>query len=741
MWLYRLSQALLLLTLTLGPLATAAPPGDPGLAPALELQGAAPFEGVKLAVTGAEFQRELHIQSTFSMPVSVKIVVTPLRDEAGRLWDITWEVEGKPPEPPVVVTPFGNIALTLKGRLPADGTYTGDILLLSTGEPSRTRLVITRGPAPLPVKVLELKPVQGTAEAFGSSSVQVRLSVQETSGEALVVTPTVLELSRVTRGQLEFQAPFVPLAAPPLKLAGGASLPTTLTVEGLDGAGEYKGTLRLASSTLQPVDQVFHVFLKEGWWVAFGWICAGIAVSLLFRWLVQSVRPRLETQRAALLLRQELGLEAQALEPQDTPGHRVLAGMLGEADLLVMRSGAGALKAQEAQAGLDALQGKRSLFPLWLAIRRQVQALRPASLRAPFQESLTQVENLLTGTAPAPAVIDAALKTLEKMPEEMTQAARGALRQALEALDTEVKVRRDLPASRLGRRLGAEVAPELEKAQALLAENQAAEAFTAYDRARESYVELLAEELASQVRGNPPLGFSTNDWEELRGRVLAGLEAARGQKVNLDAAFEAYPRAHRLFLTGITRALSNALDELKKDVDRSTELSPSQRTERKERIGKLEPLLQAVLEKIRLGQLSEAVTQYDAALTELRQATLGVKIRGQVTERLALAEASPAALELPLAGRPTPLGAAKDRTRAPLGSVTSWRRMSDVGISAFLALLAGILGVLALWQTDATWGGWTAHATALLWGLGLHQAAFSTVAGLADSLLGKKELA
>ncbi|SEU25204.1 hypothetical protein [Stigmatella erecta] len=739
MWLCRLSKAVFLLTLTLGTLATAAPDGES--APSLEILGASPTEGVKLAVTGGDFHRELHLQSTFATPVAaLRTVVTPLRDGTGQLWDIAWEVEGTPPDAPVALAPFGSVTLRLKGRLPADGTYTGDILLMAGSTQSRTRLTITRGASPLPVKVLELPPVQGTAEAFGHTGVQVRISLQETSGEAHVVTPTVVALSRVTHDGREFQAPFAPHEAPALKLAGGASLPATLTVEGLEGAGEYQGTLRLSSPTRQPVDQTFHVFLREGWWVAFAWICAGIAVSLLFHWLAQSVRPPLETQRAALLLRQELSLEARALEPENALGHRLLTGMLGEADVLVMRAGAGALKAREARATLDALRGKRALFPRWRAIRHQVQALRPAPLRGPFQAQLSPVEAVLTEATPPRAALETAMKTLEQMPGEMLHATRGALRESLELLEGEVKARRDVPGSRLGRRLGAELTPELEKAQAQLSEGQLAEAFTTYDRARESYVDLLAEELASQARGGPPLGFSAGDWDELRTRVLAGLEAARGQKATLDLAFEAYARAHRLFLTGATRALSSALEDLKRDVDRTAELSPAHRTERKERLGKLEPLLQATLEKLRRGQPAEAVASYEAALAELRQALVGVKVRGHITERLVLAEASPAALELPLAGKPTPLPTAPEPPLVPPGAVTRGRRLSDAGISTFLALFAGIVGVLALWGTDLTWGGWNAHATAFLWGLALHQAAFSTVAGLADSLLGNKAL-
>jgi hypothetical protein len=63
----------------------------------------------------------------------------------------------------------------------------------------------------------------------------------------------------------------------------------------------------------------------------------------------------------------------------------------------------------------------------------------------------------------------------------------------------------------------------------------------------------------------------------------------------------------------------------------------------------------------------------------------------------------------------------------------------DAGVSITLAIIAGLLGVLSLWANDLTWGGWAARFTAFLWGLGLHQATFTTLSGLADSIVGKKE--
>ncbi|MEO7272901.1 MAG: hypothetical protein ABI211_12955, partial [Vicinamibacterales bacterium] len=60
----------------------------------------------------------------------------------------------------------------------------------------------------------------------------------------------------------------------------------------------------------------------------------------------------------------------------------------------------------------------------------------------------------------------------------------------------------------------------------------------------------------------------------------------------------------------------------------------------------------------------------------------------------------------------------------------------DLGIAAVAVLIAGVLGLRALWLPNLTWGGWDDYVIAALWGLGLHQFTFAGISGLTDRLTG-----
>jgi hypothetical protein len=105
--------------------------GGTQVQPSLEILGTHATEGVKLAVTGPELKRELRIQSTTTAPVdSLRVIVTPLRDGAGQLWDVSWDLAGKGPETPVSVSALGSVLLTLTAELPSTGTYTAELFLV-----------------------------------------------------------------------------------------------------------------------------------------------------------------------------------------------------------------------------------------------------------------------------------------------------------------------------------------------------------------------------------------------------------------------------------------------------------------------------------------------------------------------------------------------------------------------------------------------------------------------------------
>lgn len=740
-----LAGVLLLVLALSGRSIAAAADGGAEARPALEILGAHATEGVKLALTGPDLKRELRLQSTTATRVdAVRVIVTPLRDSTGQLWDVSWDLAGRGKDTPVSVPSLGSVPLSLEARLPAAGSYIGEIFLLYGREPVRVRLTVTRGPAPLPVEVSGMEPVEATADPLGTSEAPLRFTVRETSGQELSLEPpSVVGLSQVARSAIQFQAPFKLKDAKALVLRGGTEKQVQLFVEGLEGAGEYKGTLRLSAPGMQPVEREFRVYLKEHWAVALFWVCLGVLASLLLRWVVQHFRPRLEIQHAVLLLHQELEQEAQALpQPLGDLERRVLVSVLTEMNRLVHQAGAGTVKVADAETWQARLEGKRNLFPVWAAVCLRVRDVRSPSIRKLFEERLRVAESRLTGTEVSPKALEESRTDLQSIPTEVDQKVRDELKEAVALLLNEVEAQQKDPGAPLGMQLGRDVTPDLEEARKLLGEGTAeseARARDLYERARRSYLRLLADDLASELTDTEPYGFKKAGWDDLRKRVLEELNRAREPELDLDTAFTRYTRAHHLYLQGAATALlDTVLSLLTKGADGSKEMDEKEKKEKKERLEKLEvkrAALEVVLKRIREDDLAAAARQYKDIQREVQE--LESTTRGNVTEKLIGGGTAALRQLLTAVGRRITISPAS--SPVSLGSVSRWRLGIDVGVSFFFALVAALMGVLALWANDLTWGGWTARVTAFFWGLGIHQATFTTISGLAEMLTGKKE--
>ena len=714
--------------------------------PALEVLGTHPTEGLKLAITGAELKHTLRIQSTTAGAVdSLRGVVTPLRDSAGQLQDVTWDLAGKGADTAVPVPALGSVPLTLTAKLPSRGTYTAELFLVYGKVPVRSRLTVTRGPTPLPVEVLGLLPVMDTADVFGGSEASLSFMVQETSGQGVSLSPVaVFGVSRVAKDAIQPQASFALKDATPLKLKGGLPQPVQVDLEGLQGAGEYRGTLRLSGPGMQPVDREFRVFLKEGWWVALGWICLGVGVSWGLRRSVQWHRPRLDAQRAALLLREELEQEARAAQPLDDTERRVLISVQGELDRLVAQVGANVVKPADAAPIQARLLGKRELFPKWLWVRRQVRETQPASLREPFETRLDKAQALLTQGGATPAELAEARTDVEKIPADIEAAVRNSLKDAIATLAGEVEAQREDMDASLRAKLLAEVSPDVTAARKVLEQggaNAVKEASALYARARRTYLDLLANQLAADLSAAPPYGFVPEVWDDLKKQVLHELEPARNPSSDLEEAFDSYERAHRVFLTRIARALLDALPGLVKQVEQSTNLLPEEKVRRKEELVGQTQALETVLTLVREGKLRQAAVMCATVRRNLQRLSPTVNVRGGTVEKLLLALVGTAALAPPaaMAGPGGAFPVVGHAAPLSLEAVSRRRNRIDVGVSLALAVIAGLLGVLSLWANDLTWGGWVARFTAFLWGLGLHQATFTTLSGLETTIVGGKE--
>jgi hypothetical protein len=375
-------------------------------------------------------------------------------------------------------------------------------------------------------------------------------------------------------------------------------------------------------------------------------------------------------------------------------------------------------------------------LPVWVEIRRYVRGVRPIHLQEPYADRLSVAERRLLSAQAKAEELEQSREELGKTPQEVALAVREELKKSLEVLEAEVKKHRDTP---LGRKLDVEVVPYLEAARRHLVINESRQAFEAYEQARRAYLKLLVEQLNAQLPMEAPLGFTKEAWEELRKRVLPELEAARTPSENLEAGFEAYTRAHRLFLTEAARALIEGIPGLQQRVEASTEIGKEAKAASKEKLEQLKSRLQEVALSAQEGKLVEAATAYEEIRRALQKELEEVKVRSIFIKPF---QASGPGLTALAPGLSEGAGSARLGVLArplDLQSVTRWRWKLALAVSGFLSLIVGLLGVMALWASDQTWGGFSAYATAFLWGLGLHQATFTTFAGLAEGLVGKKE--
>ncbi|WP_224248191.1 hypothetical protein [Hyalangium gracile] len=693
-------------------------------------------EGVELSLAEPKLNWSLQIQSTSNTPVNaLKVVVTPLRDPTGKLQKVQWDLAGKGSDSPVPVAALGSVIVTVTAELPLAGTYTGDIFLLYGDELQRVPLSVSRAPQPIPV-VKQVLPVATTASVFSPSEATVALTVGSTADQDLSVGFQLGPMTRVSRDALQFQAPVTLKAPPRLTLPGGAPTEARIELAGLEGAGEYKGTLYLQSPGAPAVEQELRVFLKEPWGVPLVFIWLGILLSGLLRWVAQHFRPRLELQHGILLLRRELEHETQAWEPLDAQERRVLSGVLNEADRLNTGLVTGGLKPAEASTRQLVLQQKRDLFPVWVEIRRQVREVRPFKLQEAYAPRLTQAETRLLSVHARAEELEQTRKELMQVPEAIAEAVRNELKAVIEKLQDEVKKHRDSP---FGSRLDAEVSPLLETALQHVAANETQKAFEPYEQARGAYLQLLVLQLNSQLPKEAPQGFPKEPWESLRDRVLAELDTARSQTASLETAFQAYTRAHRLFLREGARALLDELPNLRKRVDHLLrEFKLEERTARKSQVDTLRSKLQDVLRQVQEDKLSDANAAYGEIRRELQEVFSPPRDRAAPLPPQPV-QPSLAALAPALSARAP--GILEGLVTGPLEfrSVTRLRWSVDLGVSLVVGIGASLLGILSLWANDLTWGGWAARATAFLWGLGLHHATLGTLAGLAEGKVDRKE--
>jgi hypothetical protein len=591
--------------------------------PRLRVAGASASNEVKLRTPSEDFRHVLRVdlltppgaEGEEALPGGVTVLVDPLQAQDGVQVPLTATVreagEGGATAPLSARRP---LYVELSARLPAVGDYAGQVVLLHAGGRETTALTVTRVQAVPAVQFMAASPAVASS-GWGWSPVDatVRLPFKETAGVGgRVSPPRLLQLQRKAPDlgavlvQPGFEgASFSVEGAPPghgpgegfpVEAHGSGTL--VLHLRGLDGPGEYTGTVRVAVPSGAPVEQTFTVWVRSPWTWGALLIALGALSSYAVRLYSQRIRPRALRLQRALALRGRL----QALMGgQDEAAREVGRAVLGRIDALVAEIRKPVRGIRVGDEELAALEPRLRLYEAWCDTSRKVRAL-PEEVRPPqARQVLAAAEEALRGEDTPAEQLDARLKAVREL--DVAGLARAGLEARLQDIERQARTlaKQRGEEDSLGFRLTYELLPLLQTVREELTRSDLGTARQRLELARRSYFDILCAELSTAVSSlMPPRGFTADEWKELTVEVKERLRQARARAdVSVDEAFHLYQGAHALYVRRLVMELRQEVAQAREEAT-----SDEQRT-----------LLDAVGAKLReaLGALA-AESPHEAAM-------------------------------------------------------------------------------------------------------------------------------
>ncbi|MCP3058852.1 hypothetical protein LXT21_08720 [Myxococcus sp. K38C18041901] len=558
----------------------------------LRVAGATASNEVKLRTTSEDFRAVLRVDLLSppsvdagvedGLPGGVTVLVDPLQASDGSQVALTAVVRETASADAGVapLSPRSPLHVEVSGRLPAAGDYTGQVVLVHAGGRETTSLLVTRVQAVPAVQFVATSPaVAAPGWGFGVVDATVRLPFKETAGvTGEVSVPRLLQLAHkapdlgATLVQPRFGgADFwlegggkdgrdLDLATVEgVTVAANGSGTLLMRLKGLDGPGEYTGTVRMAVPQGVAVEQPFTVWVRTPWLWGALLIAAGAVSSYGVRLYTQSIRPRAQQLQRARVLRRRMSV---LLEGQEEDARKVGLEVRGRIDALISRIRSPVRGGRVADGELSRVESELRLYEAWRGCSRELRALpaemRPESASAALEEAET---SLRMGTVPAER-LEEQLKVLRG--QNVQELARAGLKAKLEELEAQARaLAQKLGEDSLGFRLTYELLPLLQDVRARLGQGDVATARQQFEMARRSYFDVLCAEL-SQAVASPrnPRGFSLEEWRELTSDVKERLKQARARAdVNVDEGFRLYQGAYAHYVRRLLLELRGAVEE------------------------------------------------------------------------------------------------------------------------------------------------------------------------------------
>ncbi|MCP3102105.1 hypothetical protein LZ198_24865 [Myxococcus sp. K15C18031901] len=542
----------------------------------LRVAGATANNEVKLRTTAEEFHGVLRVDLVTPPPPpdagveealagGVTVLVDPLQGSDGAQVPLTAKVvEAADGGVTAPVSRRASLHLELSAKLPAPGDYSGQVVLVHADGRETTALTLTRVLTVPVVQFVAPAPALATqGDSWDAADATVRLAFKETAGVGgKVAVPQLLPLQRKTadlgtapvqprltgaRFALEGAGPDgkdleLPARDGSIDVSphGGGTL--LLSLRGLDGPGEYTGTVRLVVPHGAAVEQGFVVWARTPWQWGALLIALGAVCSYGVRLYSRNLRPRAQRLSRARTLRKR----AVVLTNGQVAGAQELGRVLvSRVDTLIFEIRKPVRGIRVGDAELARVEPELRLYAAWGAATRELQAL-PEELRPEAVRTLLSGAEDVLRAGEAPATRLAELVTAVRA-QNVTALATAAMGVKLQELETQVTaLTQQLGEDPLSFRLSYELLPKVRAVRARAAKGELGAARAEFEQARRAYFDILCAELSVAVASpRTPRGFTFDEWRELTTEVKKRLEQARTRAdTSVDEGFVLYRGAY-----------------------------------------------------------------------------------------------------------------------------------------------------------------------------------------------------
>jgi hypothetical protein len=703
-----------------------------------------PTNPMKVAIVGAGSDNKLAKTSdraAFEWPIiirrddalagnaDVRVRSSVMTGPSGRVIEPKLVKDGKPLPALLQLAPMGQESLALTGEADVEGTYSGEITIETGSVRTAYSLTLTRARPGFELKVDPISRLRGTV----GNAVALRLQLLNPTGAKTFMDRPSLRLDRVdTSGSapveigtadysIDYKLPNDPVRFP-LSLKGDRALDLIALISGIDGPGNYKGTLRFTAPDRVPLDVPFELDVRLwGGWAVIA-IFGGVVLAGFLRYVQQRAIPSLKLQQDADSLGAKLASLLQAEGADLTQRERqVITTLIGQ-----VNAAKDDLAANQAPGGiqttLDRIRQKLPLLPLWIAKRRQVDGLRPVAIGTTARDDLATVSDTLAAPDADDARINNASALLNGIDGKIREAQRNFVTTRVN--DTTAAIDAFPPNDSVEFQA---VRDELAAAQNDATNQRMTEAIEALNRARSLFATTAARLLNGKLAtAAPALGFTPAQWASFVAEMRQLIDLIANEP-DPERQVQRWYEANRHYLVEVIRHAKTRIDALV-----SANIQGAH-----DRLADAATHLANALNALATGNVGTAQTEYETA----------VGLATQPAVRQALTDAGNITLgAVAGADAPAPASGAVEQAAVidstigyvlplPLGQnvdpdAVRWTLLKINGLFTAIILLFAVLSGLQLLYFNNPTFGVLDLVTAFLWGAGLHAVGGQAFQGL-----------